>query len=133
MSKRRLQGIPPDPNAACGRKLFGNIAERSALTFCQHCRKVYANILTKSGLTNLSDPIFLDLWQDCRKSTEPLTGFGNVAEPDFFCLEGGLQYRYPRFTETEPFIKPLSATLPKAIGVANEQSNISYLCPHECG
>jgi hypothetical protein len=91
MSKRRLQGIPPVPNAACGRKLFGNAAERSALTFCQHCQKVYANVLIKIGFDKLVRPDFyVDLWQDCRKSTEPPIGFGNVAEPDFFCPEGGL-------------------------------------------
>ncbi|MDE6737006.1 MAG: hypothetical protein K2J50_05850, partial [Treponemataceae bacterium] len=30
MSKRHLQGKSPDPNAACGRKPFGSVAQKSA-------------------------------------------------------------------------------------------------------
>ncbi len=54
-----------------------------------------------SGLSKLSDPIFLDLWQDCRRSTVRETGFGIVARPDFVFRKSSVKFDnvvkpYPR-------------------------------------
>ena len=68
-----------------------------AVTFRQHCRKVCANLLTTlSGSVVLTaiesnkivrSDFYMDSWQDCRKSTNWETGFGNGAKPDLCCPE----------------------------------------------
>jgi len=74
--KTPLAGETPDPNAACGWKLFGNAAERSNPT------------LLETGFDNfVRSDFYMDLWQDCRKSTNQEIGFGNVDKPDFCCPE----------------------------------------------
>jgi hypothetical protein len=64
----------------------GNFSATLPKGLCEHLDKIGFDKFDKL----VRPDFYVDFWQDCRKSTEPLTGFGNVAEPDFFCPVGGL-------------------------------------------